>query len=83
MAEKKKKADFESSLERLEEIVRRLDSGNDGLEASLKLYEEGIGLVRECTEALDAAEQKVKILSLRPDGTAVLTDADIDGEDEE
>ncbi len=83
MAEKKKKADFEASLERLEEIVRRLDAGNDGLEASLKLYEEGIGLVRECTGALDAAEQKVKILSVQPDGTAVLNDMDAAGEDEE
>lgn len=83
MAEKKKQADFESSLARLEEIVRRLDGGNDGLEASLKLYEEGIGLVRECTKALDAAEQKVKILSVRPDGTAFLTDPDGEAEDEE
>lgn len=82
MAEKKKKVDFEASLERLEEIVRRLDSGNDGLEASLKLYEEGIKLVRECTETLDSAEQKVKLLSLRPDGTADLTDFDA-GEEEE
>ncbi len=82
MAEKKKQADFEASLARLEEIARRLDTGNDGLDASLKLYEEGIGLVRECTEALDAAEQKMKILTLKPDGTAVLTDAD-DGEDAE
>ncbi len=82
MAEKKKQADFEASLARLEEIARRLDGGNDGLEASLKLYEEGIGLVRECTEALDAAEKKMKILSLKPDGTAVLTDED-DGEDAE
>lgn len=82
MAEKKKQADFESSLARLEEIVRRLDGGNDGLEASLKLYEEGIGLVRECTKALDAAEQKVKILSVKPDGTTDLTDFDNGGEEE-
>ena len=82
MAEKKKQGNFESSLARLEEIARRLDAGKDGLDASLKLYEEGIGLVRECTEALDAAEQKMKILTLKPDGTAVLTEAD-DGEDAE
>lgn len=81
MAEKKKQTDFESSLARLEEIVRRLDGGKDGLDASLKLYEEGIALVRECTSALDAAEQKMKVVSLQPDGTAVLVDADMeDGE---
>ena len=81
MAEKKKRADFEASLARLEEIVCRLDGGNDGLDASLKLYEEGIGLVRECTETLDAAEQKMKVLTLGQDGSALLTDAD-DGEED-
>ncbi len=79
MAEKKKKVDFEASLERLEEIVRRLDAGNDGLDASLKLYEEGVALVRECTGALEAAEQKMKLLTIGQDGAFTLTDAD-DGE---
>ena len=78
-----KQPDFEASLRRLEEIVRTLDSGAEGLERSLKLYEEGVGLIRVCTEALDRAEQKVKMLSLRADGSAVLTDFDADGEDPE
>ena len=59
-----------------------LDGGNDGLDASLKLYEEGIGLVRECTKALDVAEQKMKVVSLQPDGTAALIDADGGGDEE-
>ena len=41
-----KKPSFEESMERLEEIVRTLESGSEGLDSSLKLYEEGIALVR-------------------------------------
>ena len=63
-------------MARLQEIVQALDSGSEGLEKSLKLYEEGIAIVRACTEILDNAEQKVKILALRPDGDAVLRDFD-------
>ena len=78
-----KKPDLEASLARLEEIVRTLESGSEGLEKSLKLYEEGVALVRACTEILENAEQKVKMLALRPDGTAALTDFDPDGEDDQ
>lgn len=74
-----KKTDFEAALARLEEIVRALDSGAEGLERSLKLYEEGVALVRACAATLEKAEQKVKMLSLRPDGTAALTDFEADG----
>jgi len=58
MAEKK----FESALERLEEIVHELESGDLPLEQSLKLYEEGIKLSRLCTKRLEEAERKVEIL---------------------
>ena len=77
-----KQPDFEASMERLEEIVRALDSGAESLDRSLKLYEEGVKLVRVCTETLDRAEQKVKTLSFRADGTAILTDFDTDGGDD-
>ena len=63
MAERKKKT-FESSLARLEEIVRAMESGDAMLDESLALYEEGVKLVKFCTKTLDAAEQKV----MRPDG---------------
>ena len=75
--------DFEASMQRLGEIVSALDSGTEGLDRSLKLYEEGIKLVRTCTETLDRAEQKVKMLSLGENGNAVLTDFEADGEDAE
>lgn len=77
-----KKINFESSIARLEEIVRRLDSGTESLEESLKLYEEGIALVRECTGALEKAEQKVKMLSVGLDGSVTLSDFNATGEDE-
>ena len=70
----KKNPGFEESMARLEEIIRILDSGSEGLDGSLKLYEEGIALVRGCTEKLDLAEQKVRMLRLTPEGSAVLTD---------
>jgi exodeoxyribonuclease VII small subunit len=59
---------FEQALSRLEEIVRSLENGQTKLEDSLALYEEGIRLVRLCNERLDGAEQKIKVLSLAPDG---------------
>lgn len=63
-----KKMTFESALLRLEEIVRTMESGNAPLDSSLALFEEGIGLVKFCTNALDTAEQKVKILQKDENG---------------
>ena len=61
---------FESATERLEEIVKLLEKGNVSLDDSLKLYEEGISLVRFCNNALDNAEKKIKILSINSDNSA-------------
>lgn len=63
MSEKKS---FEQSLARLDEIVRLLESGTAPLEESMKLYEEGIALVRCCNGELDRTEAKIKLL--RTDG---------------
>ena len=73
MAERKKKT-FESSLARLEEIVRAMESGNIMLDESLSLYEEGVKLIKFCTKALDDAEQKVKILQKGEEGSLVEVD---------
>ena len=59
---RKKNLGFESSLEELEDIVENMESGELSLEASLKAFEKGITLTRECQEALNQAEQKVKVL---------------------
>jgi len=54
--------DFEKRLGRLEEIVEKMESGELALEESLKLFEEGVRLSRECNAQLSEAEQKVKVL---------------------
>lgn len=58
----KKYKDFESALERLEEITERLESGETKLEESIDLYTEGIEIAGVCTRKLAEAEKKVKIL---------------------
>ena len=74
MAEKNtKKMSFEQSLARLEEILHTLESGEGGLDATLKLYEEGVSLIRSCNEQLEKAEQSVKMLQMQSGGV-VMTD---------
>ncbi len=58
----KKSFPFEDSLSKLEELVEQMENGDLSLEDSLKSFEEGIKLTRECQKALKSAEQKVKLL---------------------
>jgi exodeoxyribonuclease VII small subunit len=58
MAEKK----FEEAMERLEQIVEGLEGGDLTLEESLKIFEEGMNLIRFCSKKLEEAEQKVTLL---------------------
>ena len=53
---------YEEAISRLEEIAQQLEEGNLSLEASLTLFEEGIGLAKYCSEKLDAAEGRLQIL---------------------
>lgn len=73
----KKDIKFEAAMARLEEIIRSLESGTAELDSSLSLFEEGVGLIRACTEKLEGAEQKVNILIESADGS--VTDAPFDG----
>ena len=54
---------FEKSLKDLEKIVRELESGEVNLDESLKKFEQGIELYKNCRSTLDTAEKKIKILS--------------------
>ena len=63
MARKKQEVDFEAALEELEALVERMEEGELSLEDSLKTYERGIALSRACQKSLDAAEQRIRILS--------------------
>ena len=71
---KKETITFESAIARLEEIVKFLEKGNSSLDESLKLYEEGISLIRFCNNALDNAENKIKILSNDGNGNLIEKD---------
>jgi len=53
---------FEDNLNRLEAIVKKMESGELSLEESLKTFEEGIKLYRLCAQKLDEAERRVEIL---------------------
>jgi exodeoxyribonuclease VII small subunit len=57
------KTGFEEALSALEERVRKLESGEIGLEEALALFEEGVALARTCHEHLEAAERRVAALS--------------------
>ncbi len=65
MADNKTEMTFEQAMARLEQIVRSLEGGNVPLEDLIKLFDEGTSLVKLCTERLDKAEEKVKILQNR------------------
>lgn len=64
---------FEQAMSRLEQIVKALEGGNVPLEDLLSLFDEGTKLVKLCTERLDKAEEKVRLLQMK-DG--VLTEGD-------
>lgn len=67
--------DFEKKLARLEEIVTKMEGGDLTLEDSLKFFEEGVKLSRECNTQLAQAEQKVKLLlSVDASGQAATED---------
>jgi len=59
---------FEASIERLEAVVDRLESGELSLEESLGAFEEGVALTRRCAAQLDAAEQRIEKLAREGSG---------------
>jgi exodeoxyribonuclease VII small subunit len=59
-------ARYETALAELEQIVARLESGEQSLEQSLKDYERGVELERQCQRALDEAEQRVAAINEPP-----------------
>ena len=63
-----KKLTFEEAAARWEKIVAQLEAGEQPLEQSLALYEEGAKLMKQCTALLDEAEQRVMKLHLDQTG---------------
>lgn len=64
----KKELSFEEAIKKLEKIALSLENEKIELDESLKLYEEGIKLVRYCNKLIDSAERKIKVLSVSADG---------------
>ena len=65
---------FEASMQRLEQIVRTMERGDVALEESLKLFQEGTELVRNCNQLLENAQLQVKKIMTAPDGSPVEED---------
>ena len=67
MSKEKKAVDFEQQLAALEDLVNSLENGELSLEESLKSFEQGIKVARDCQAALKSAEQKVEVLMRQGD----------------
>ena len=72
---------YEEVLQRLEEVVKRLEGGNLPLEESLKAFEEGIALVRSGEARLAEAEKRVEMLLASPSGDRVVPYEAAEGKD--
>ncbi len=72
---------FEEALKKLEKIVLDLEGGSLSLSDSLKRYEEGIKLAKDCAKKLEAAQKKVELLTKTSDGKFKLKDFE-DNEEE-
>ena len=71
--------DFEKKIKELEEIVEKLGSGELSLQDSLKFFEKGIRLSRECSKQLDKSEEKVQqLIDISPDGEAITKNMEIE-----
>ncbi len=75
---KSKEIDFEKALSELEVLVAKMESGDLSLEESLKAFEDGVKLTRDCQSRLASAEQRVKVLMEKQ---GELITADFDGDD--
>lgn len=65
--------DFEAAMAELDDVVRRLEAGDQPLEDSLAAFEKGVGLVRALHARLDAVQARIDELTQGADGSAVLT----------
>lgn len=64
---------FEDALRSLEDVVRKLESGEVPLDATITLYERGEALRKHCQARLDAAQARIELIVAGPDGQAAST----------
>jgi len=74
---------FETSMKRLEEIVHELEKGDLPLEESLKVFEEGMSLIKFCSERLEEVEKKVTMLVKEGDAGYIHRPFDIESNEED
>lgn len=73
---------FEQAIDKLEDIVERIESGEVGLEQALEQYEQGQVLIKRCRGILDQAEQRITELTRDADGHPTITEAGNHGDDD-
>jgi exodeoxyribonuclease VII small subunit len=71
VSRKPKEAGFESMLAELEELVAGMEAGTMPLDEALRSFERGVQLTRECQAALQAAQQRVQVLTQRATGATL------------
>lgn len=76
MAAEGKNASFEEAIARLEAVVKELEDGGLPLERALELFAEGIELSKLCNRSLEAAEQRIAILTRDESGSVKLKEID-------
>ena len=69
-----KTVSFEDAMKRLDVIAEELAKDGVKIEDALTLYEEGVGLVRECNKILENTERKIKMLQISASGEITETD---------
>ncbi len=69
---------FEEAMQELESIVHQLETGEAGLEKSIKSYERGIDLKKHCDSKLKQASMKIEKVMMNQDGSVSTTDANFD-----
>ena len=70
---------FEASMQRLEQIVRAMERGDVPLDESLKLFQEGTELVRNCEKLLSGAQLQIEKVMTAEDGSPVMEAFEVDG----
>lgn len=68
---------FEEALKELEEIVKKIDNGQESLEMAVNSFERGILLKNHCEKKLKEARLKIKKITKLADSTVVLEETEV------
>ena len=71
-----KEPSFEQAIDKLEDLIEQIESGEVGLEEAIAQYEQGQALIKRCRGILDKAERRIAELTQDADGKPTITEAD-------